>query len=87
MTTTRRLGKCTVWSKRAYGFICDDETRESFFVHITKVRGKRELRSGDHVTFEVADDPRSRARKMAVDVEIWHADIIEKDGTDEQIHK
>lgn len=84
-TTARRLGKCTIWSKRAYGFICDDETRGSFFVHISDVRGKRELRTGDHVTFEVADDPRSRARKKAVDVDIW--DNIDKDETNEQIHQ
>jgi len=49
------LGTVTLFSKRAYGFICGDD-QMSYFVHISQTGG-RFLKSNDRVQFDVGVDP------------------------------
>jgi len=52
-----RLGKVEYFNdSKGYGFIRDQETRESIFVHVNNVLD--EIKEGDSVTFEIARGPK-----------------------------
>ncbi|MCB9232215.1 MAG: cold shock domain-containing protein [Bacteroidia bacterium] len=50
---------------KGFGFITDDETQESIFVHINNVHG--DIRENDRVTFEIEKGPKGPS---AVDVKL-----------------
>jgi cold shock CspA family protein len=61
-----RKGKVTFFnSSKGYGFIKDQESQESVFVHINSVAGQ--IKEGDKVTFQVENGPKG---PNAVDVKI-----------------
>jgi cold shock CspA family protein len=61
-----RKGKVTFFnSSKGYGFIKDQETQESIFVHINSVSGM--IKENDKVTFQVENGPKG---PNAVDVKI-----------------
>ena len=61
-----RKGRVTFFNdSKGYGFIKDQESQESIFVHINSVDGQ--LKENDKVTFQVEMGPKG---KNAVDVKI-----------------
>jgi CspA family cold shock protein len=55
--------------ERTFGFITDDETGDSIFVHQSHINmvGYRVLEPGQRVSFEVVDDPKgARATNVVV---------------------
>jgi|SRR5579862_5636180 len=75
----RVRGTVILFSKRGYGFVEQDGTRESHFTHVSQSGGK-ELRTGDRVEFEIVPDRRSlpnKPRTMAANVTL----------IDENLHK
>jgi cold shock CspA family protein len=61
-----RKGKVTFFnSSKGYGFIKDQNTQESIFVHINAVQG--DIKENDKVTFQVQSGPKGLS---AVDVKV-----------------
>lgn len=76
-------GTVTIFSKRAFGFIEADDTRQSYFVHIRQTGG-RFLKSGERVEFDVGEDPRNKRTKQALDVILIDNSNSEKEEIHEQ---
>jgi cold shock CspA family protein len=51
---SKRIGVVVSFGSRGFGFIADIETSKQWFVHISDVEGKKELRAGDRVEYEEA---------------------------------
>lgn len=60
-------GTVRIFSRRGYGFIEEDGTRASRFVHLSQT-GWRALRPGERVSFALVDNPRNRHQQMAASV-------------------
>ncbi len=76
-------------AKRGFGFIRSDQLDDEIFVHITKVDGRRALRPGQDVTFDVEETDKGLA---AVNVVVQGAESSNRGkpvtiGLDEQKDK
>ncbi len=76
-------------AKRGFGFIHSDQLDDEIFVHITKVDGRRALRPGQDVTFDVEETDKGLA---AVNVVVQGAESSNRGkpvtiGLDEQKDK
>jgi cold shock CspA family protein len=58
-----KKGRVVSFGPRGFGFLLDPDTRQEHFFHIDKVVGRKSLRTGDYVEFELgyADDHRKPA--------------------------
>lgn len=52
--------------KKGYGFIMDDETASEIFVHVSGLIERSELKEGEEVIFDIAEDERG---KKAINVQ------------------
>jgi cold shock CspA family protein len=58
-----RKGSIVSFGAKRFGFLLDPETRQEHFFHIANVVGRKSLRTGDSVQFELgyAEDDRKPA--------------------------
>jgi cold shock CspA family protein len=72
MTFTKEnhmTGTITVESDKGFVFCEADETHQSIFIHISKVKDGRCLHRGDRVKFDITPNPSRPGQTMAVNVE------------------
>jgi cold shock CspA family protein len=65
-----REGKIIKFGARGFGFLLDPETRQEHFFHIANVVGRKSLRTGDCVQFELGYAEDSRKPEPAVWVKL-----------------
>ena len=54
--TNTRSGKVKFFDiAKGFGFIKDSETNQEYFVHVSNLDTREELRENDKVTFEIAE--------------------------------
>ena len=56
---------------KGYGFISNDEGGEDVFVHFSSINmdGFKTLQEGQHVTYDVEQDPKNASKLRAVNVQ------------------
>ena len=58
--------------EKGFGFIANDNGGEEVFVHFSAIQGNgvKSLREGQHVSYDTAQDPKTRAKLRAVNVRV-----------------
>ncbi|NLW79429.1 MAG: cold-shock protein [Ruminococcaceae bacterium] len=56
---------------KGYGFISNDEGGEDVFVHFSSImtEGFKTLQEGQHVTYDVEQDPKNASKLRAINVQ------------------